>query len=353
MIEEQSGKAKGGIARAKSLSSTERSDIAKKAAAARWSGDLPVASHEGALPLGGVEVACAVLPNGQRIITQATFLRVLGRSRSPKAGTGVLSTVNQLPFFLQNEALKPFITDDLAMSTTPVFFRTGAGGKGVGYDARLLPRVAEVYLRFRDDMLANRGRVPAQYQNMVRAADILMRGLADVGIIALVDEATGYQRDRAKDALAKILEEFIAKELRPWVRTFPDEFYEQLFRLRGLNWPVDTVKKPQYFGHLTNDIIYARLAPSVLDELKKSTPRDAKGRHKQQLFRRLTEDVGHPKLREHLASAVTLMKISDNYEQFHALLDRAHPKFGHQLPMQLDAVDDTPKPRTIRGVRLR
>jgi hypothetical protein len=255
-----------------------------------------------------------------------------------------LSTVDQLPFFLQNEALKPFITDELAMSTTPVFFRTKASGKGVGYDARLLPRVAEVYLRFRDSMFATRGKVPTQYQKMVRAADILMRGLADVGIIALVDEATGYQRDRAKDALAKILEEFIAKELRPWVRTFPDEFYEQLFRLRGLNFPTDTIKKPQYFGHLTNDIIYARLAPSVLDELKKATPRDAKGRHKQQLFRRLTEDVGHPKLREHLASVITLMKLSKNYPEFHSLLDRIHRKYGHQLPMPLDDIDDTPKP---------
>lgn len=324
-------KAKGGLARAKSLSKTERSEIAKKAATARWSNDLPVATHEGAIPIGGTSILCAVLPNSQRVITQATFLRALGRSRSPKAGTGVLSTVDGLPFFLQNEALKPFITDELAMSTTPLFFRTRAGGKGVGYDARLLPQVAEVYLKFRDLHLNSGGKIPSQYQKMVRAADILMRGLADVGIIALVDEATGYQRDRAKDALSKILEEFIAKELRPWVRTFPDEFYENLFRLRGLSYPTATVKKPQYFGNLTNNIIYARLAPSVLEELKKATPRDAKGRHTQQLHRRLTDDVGHPKLREHLASVVTLMKISNNYSQFMDLLDRVHPKYGSQL----------------------
>lgn len=326
-------KAKGGIARAKSLTKTERSDIARNAAAARWSSDVPMATHEGELPIAGTNVTCVVLPNGQRVITQATFLRALGRSRSPKAGTGVLSTVGGIPFFLQNEALKPFISDELAMSTTPIFFRTKSGGKGVGYDARLLPQVAEVYLKFRDSHLNSKGNVPKQYQRMVHAADILMRGLADVGIIALVDEATGYQRDRAKDALSKILEEFIAKELRPWVRTFPDEFYENLFRLRGLSYPVATVKKPQYFGLLTNNIIYARLAPSVLEELKKATPRDAKGRHKQQLHRRLSDDVGHPKLREHLASVITLMKISRNYDQFISLLDTVHPRYGTQLTL--------------------
>jgi len=336
MDKEQNKQTKGGHARAKSLSGRERSEIAKQAAVARWSGNLPIATHEGELTLGGVKVTGVVLPNGQRIITQATFLRVLGRSRSPKAGTGVMSTVDQLPFFLQNEALKPYITEELSMSTTPIFFRTKSGGKGVGYDARLLPQVAEVYLNFRDETLIKKGKIPTTYQKMIRAADVLMRGLANVGIIALVDEATGYQRDRAKDALSKILEEFIAKELRPWVHTFPNEFYEQLFRLRGLSFPSSTVKRPQYFGTLTNNIIYARLAPSVLEELKKATPRDSKGRLKQQLHRRLTDDVGHPRLREHLAAVVTLMKVSNNYNQFITMLDKTHPKYGDQLSLITD-----------------
>src|SRR5215831_16417006 len=97
--------------------------------------------------------------------------------------------------------------------------------------------VAEVYLKFRDHELRVGGEVPARYERMITAADVLVRALANVGIIALVDEATGFQRDRAADALAKILEAFIAKELRPYVRTFPADFYAQLFRLRGLNFP--------------------------------------------------------------------------------------------------------------------
>lgn len=327
-------KVKGGKARARSLSPEKRHEIARTAASARWDSGLPVADYEGNFNLGDRLISCAVLPNGKRIITQATFLRSLGRSRSPKAGTGVLSTVDGLPFFLQADVLSPFISNDLLESTTPIFYRTKNGGKGVGYDATLLPRVAEVYLKFRDAMLTERGAVPKQYAHIIRAADILMRALANVGIIALIDEATGYQRDRARHALEKILEAFIAKELKPWVHTFPDDFYDNLFRIRRLEYPKDTVKRPQYFGHLTNDIIYKRLAPSVLDELKKLTPRDDKGRHKYQLHRRLTEDVGHPKLREHIASVITVMKLADNYDQFLRMLDRAHPRYGEtpQLP---------------------
>jgi P63C domain len=213
-------------------------------------------------------------------------------------------------------------------STTPIFYRTILGGKGVGYDARLLPMVAEVYLRFRDEALKENGEVPARYERMLAAADLLVRALANIGIIALVDEATGFQRDRATDALATILEAFIAKELQPYVRTFPTDFYAQLFRLRGLEFPRDTVKRPQYFGHLTNDIVYRRLAPNVLAELRKVTPRRDDGRLKHAFFRRLTEDIGHPKLREHLASVVTMMKLSGDYNDFILKLDQIHPRYG-------------------------
>lgn len=340
MTDDSDKKSRGGKARAATLSAERKSEIARAGAEARWGTELPKADYEGDFNLGDATISCAVLPNGSRIITQAAFLRALGRSRSPKAGTGVLTTVDQLPFFLQADALKPFISEDLVQSTNPIFYRTKSGARAVGYDARLLPQVADVYLQLRDASLRERGSVPPRYEGMIRAADILVRGLANVGIIALVDEATGFQRDRATDALATILEAFIAKELQPWVRTFPDEFYEELFRLRGLNFPTDTVKRPQYFGHLTNDIVYKRLAPGVLKELRDSVPKNNDGRRKHQLFRHLTETVGHPKLREHLASVITIMKLSNTYDDFKDKLDRIHVRYGDTMPLALTGADE-------------
>ena len=329
------GRSLGGEARAKSLSPEKRSQIARNAADARWDENLERATHEGDFPIGETTLSSAILPSGKRIITQASFLRILGRSRSPKAGTGVLSTIDELPFFLQAEALTPFISNEVADAALPIFYRTLSGRKSVGYDARLLPKVAEVYLKYRDSCLVERGRIPARYEVMVRAADVLIRGLAGVGIIALVDEATGYQRDRAKDSLLKILDEFIAKELRPWVHTFESDFYEQLYRLRGLPYPPETVNKPSYFGHLTNSIVYERLAPYVKEALKKEIPKDSKGRPKHRLFRRLS-GIGYQKLREHLASVITIMKLSVDYEQFEKTLDQLHPKFNASIPLPLE-----------------
>ena len=201
-----------------------------------------------------------------------------------------------------------------------------------GYPATLLADICEAVLGARQA-----GTLSATQAAIANQCEILVRGFARVGIIALVDEATGYQRFRSKDDLAKILEAFVAKELQPYVRAFPAEFYEEMFRLRGLTYPPKNPNfRPQYFGVLTNDIVYERLAPGLLDELKRQAKKDEKKAH---LHRRLTLEVGNPKLREHLASVVTAMKLSRNYEDFIANLNRVHPRFGDTLSLDLEAAD--------------
>jgi len=201
-----------------------------------------------------------------------------------------------------------------------------------GYNAEILPVVCEIYLKAREAGVLDR-----QQEHVAQRAEILIRALAHVGIIALVDEATGYQEVRARDALAKILEAFIEKELQPWVRTFPSDFYRELFRLRGLDYPRETPKRPQYFGNLTNEIVYKRLAPGVLEELKRVTPRDDNGRPRAKYFQHLTSNIGYPKLREHLGSVVTLMKLSRDWDDFVLKLDQIHPRVGDPAMLPFDS----------------
>ena len=86
-------------------------------------------------------------------------------------------------------------------------------------------------------------------------------------------------------------------------------------------------RRPKHFGHLTNDIVYKRLAPGVLEELRRLTPKTKSGHRKHKYFQRLTDDVGHPKLREHLASVITLMRVSSDWATFYKLLNKALPKY--------------------------
>ena len=278
------------------------------------------------LVIGDIEIPCYVLEDETRVLAQGGFLQAIGRSRTPKAGTGGLSSVDKLPFFLSASQLTPFISSELVLSTTPIIFRLGKGMKVVGYNAKLLPEVCNVYLKARD---AN-ALLPSQI-HIAERAEILIRGLATVGIIALVDETTGYQQIRKQRALATILEKFIAKELQPWTKTFPYEFYKQIFRLKG--WPdPHGVKRPSVIGHYTNDFVYDRLAPGVLEELKRLNPKTPKGYRRYKLFQWFTPNLGHPKLKEHLAAVTALMRAAPNWEYFKRSLVRALPKTKEQIP---------------------
>ncbi len=322
----------GGKARAEKLSATERKDIAKKAAAARWdsSGSIPRATHAGVLKVGQSEIECYVLKDETRIVSTRGIMKALGRTWRGRKYSGT-----ELPVFLEARNLNPFISAELLSVLSAVSFATPNGLRAEGFKAEILPMICETYLRARDS-----GVLTGPQERVAKQADVLMRGLAHVGIIALVDEATGYQQDRARDALTKILEKFIAKELQPWISTFSTDFYEGMFRLRGLAYPQDSVKRPQYFGLLTNDLVYKRIAPGVLEELRRVTPRGETGRRKHKYFQKLTSNVGYPKLREHLGSVVAIMKLSSNWEDFMDKMDRLHPRYGETLLLPFNYDDD-------------
>jgi hypothetical protein len=206
------------------------------------------------------------------------------------------------------------------------------GNIAFGYRADILPLVCRVFL----DAEADGKLLPSQ-KHIAKAARILLTGIGTVGIYALVDEATGFQDERAKDALAKILEQFIAKELRRWVKTFPLDYFKELCRIRGVIFAAN-MRMPQYFGHLTNDLIYSRLAPGVLDELKRVNPSE-NGKRKAKHFQHLTENIGNPKLLQHLGSVVTIMKLSDTWEGCIKTMDRLHPP-ERDLPLFKGLKDD-------------
>lgn len=330
MTEEISSKAKGGFARAETLSKEERSEIARKGALARWKAEgIPRAEYTGELKIGNISIPCAVLEDGRRMITQWGFYRAIGRSGRPAGGWG--SDVEKVAPFLALDNIKPYVSEELAASK-PVQFQTPRGGKAWGYNAELLPKVCEVYLQARDD-----GKLLKAQLKFARACEILMRSLAHIGIIALVDEATGYQGIRPKDALQAYLEKLIRKELAAWAKKFPDEFYENIYKLK--NWPWPGMQKNRYsvVAHYTRDLVYERIAPGLLSELERKSPPNEKGRRPNKLHQWLTEDVGNPMLAQHLYSVIMFQRLALNsgfgWHRFIKLVDKAMPKRGNTLEL--------------------
>lgn len=246
---------------------------------------------------------------------------------------------DRLARFIATKALNPFVPPELSeVIIDPIRFTVPSGGTAAyAYEATILADLCDAVLEARKQEKLN-----YQQEHIAERCEILVRGFARVGIIALVDEATGYQEFRARDALTRILEAFVAKELQPYIPTFGRDFYQEIFRLRGLDYPNASVKRPQYFGHLTNDIIYKRLAPGVLEELRRLTPVSESGRRKHKYFQRLTQNTGYPKLKEHLGAVVAIMQLSHDWNDFTGKINRLRPYMTGQmlLPFPDDEQDD-------------
>ncbi len=332
---------RGGTARAKSLGPAKRSEIARTAAAARWGDNLPIAEYPGEIIIAGRVIACAVLNTRKRVLTQESFLEALGRSGRPKAGTGTSRLIGGsgggLPPFLSAANLEPFISEELRQTATPILFRNKQGGRGVGYDAQLLPMVCEVYLKARDAHLesleaaeregngAKGGILQHMQFALVKASDLLTRGLARVGIVALVDAATGFNEQQTRDELTRILEAYIAPELMQWTKKFPDEFFKQVFKIHSWKYQPGSTKRPQYVGKFINEFVYEQLPPGVLDELRRRNPVTEAGyrRHKHTQF--LTVDTGNDHLDKQITAVTTIMRIADDKDQFKTLFRKAYP----------------------------
>lgn len=325
-----------GKARSDSLQPKERSAIAKKAAGARWAKvhGIPKAifgSRENPLNIGGIMVDCYVLEDGTRVLTQESFLTSIGRAAKAKGGHGVRTAVDNLPPFLAAANLKPLIDKEISRSTTPIEFLSPTGAKVFGYPAELLPEVCRVYLAARDA-----GVLLSTQAHIAERADILVRALAVIGIVSLVDEATGYQEVRDKKALSALLDKYLLVEFAKWAKRFPDTFYREMFRLRGWIYPSVSGGKPSVVGKYTMDIVYQRLAPGLVKELEVRNPKEEGGRRKSMHHQWLTEDVGHPALSEHIHAVTGLMRACDDWDQFKRMLDRSFPLKGDQLSLRFD-----------------
>ena len=319
-------RSRGGVARAKAMTASERSEAASLAAKERWTIErgLPRETHAGQIRIDQLAIDCAVLDNGARVLSTRGLGRVFG---SRMTGTnGAL----KVPPFIASNAFIPFISEELMVRLTrPIIYRPKQAGRtAFGYEATLLLDICNVLLDARERGVL----VRRQQLEYAAIAQVLVRAFAKVGIIALVDEATGYQADRARDELQTLLRAYVAEELMPWVKRFPNEFFRQVYRIQGWKYTEGVTKSPRYVGKVINRYIYGALPAPVLDELRRRNP-TVNGHRKVQHHRLLTDDVGHPQLASQVAIVTALMRASKGKDEFDRLFRAACPKVGEQTDL--------------------
>lgn len=328
-----SNQSNGGIARAEALTPERKTEIGRKGAEARWSATIPNVLCEGNLNLGVVAIPCYVTEDGERLISgrgMQEALRLVDED-VPESGQKPGSRMTRL---LTNKKLKPLIFQD----KSPDHFlpkKVRWQGRVInGHNAEMLADICEGMLEARKKLpeaLTARQRVVADQ------CEILLRAFAKVGITALIDEATGYQKLRPIDGLRNYFDVILKRDLAAWFQRFPDEYYENIYKLK--DWPWQGMSKNRYsvVSHYTNDL-YERMMPGITEEFDRRNPKNSKGQRKVKNQQLLNDEVGDKLFSQHMHTVMLLQRACLNkggnkWAAFMRLMNEVLPRRGQSMPL--------------------
>jgi hypothetical protein len=306
------GASKGGHARANTMTPEQRREIAKKAIAARWekagkiaatpavdeevsvvaAEELPYSMFQGKLKIGDIELECHVLNDHRRVFTQREIVRIISGGRESGNLRGYLDG-------------NPLIDKGFYVGGNIPFRIAGQPTTAIGWEATGLVEICEKYLEAREQGLLKKNQFHLAIQ-----AGIVVRSSAKVGIIALVDEATGYDKFKQKQEYQLKLQAFIADELQEWARMFPDEFWFELARLEKIHYSPRS--RPLRWGKYVMMFVYDAVDGDIGKELRKKNPDP----HFLQNHHQWLKQFGRDKVHDQITKVVTIMKLCENMEDF-------------------------------------
>lgn len=286
-------------------------------------------THKGLWPIdkeNNISIECYVTNDERRFLSLRGTARTLGLK-----GAGSTAVSRNL----KSKWMQPYLSEKLKQWLSDV--GTGNIEKIGGKNSNITPLEGDLFVDIckayvnaqRDGLFTDaKNNVSPQWEKQDLIANklyIIMSAFAKIGIVALIDEITGYQEDRDRNALNILLAKYLSEEKLQWAKIFPDEFYKQIYRLKNWTYPTGTKRTP-LVGKLTNQIVYEKLPTGVLYKLKEKNPIKAKTKRRQWKHHQfLSEDLGQPDLRDHLLQVVAIMKASANWGIFKRLFARAFP----------------------------
>jgi hypothetical protein len=296
---------KAAVDRGVSLSSAEFAPIALSAGTAIAP---PLAQWPGVLPVGDRELPCYVLDDGRSVITRTGALNFLTEGR----GGGNLES------YLRIRVLQPFLPSDIDDQFFDIAIREVTNKSVQAMSASAFIDICGAYSRARDT-----GALDSESQvAMAIRASMALAAFAKTGIEAAIHEVTGYQYERAPDALRTKLKLYLEEEMRPWEKTFPDELWIQFGRLT--NWKGAIHSRPKYWGKLVNELIYGYLDADVMKWLKENAPAP---RHGQNYHQWINGQFGLKRLVEHIWMVIGMATACRDMTE---LRQRMAERFGRE-----------------------
>lgn len=278
--------------------------------------EMPKATHSGQWMIdedADLSVQCYVMDNEERVLSLRASSRAMGLS-----GAGSTALVRNL----SAKWIAPYLTEDVkqwlylaARNELPDYI-SDKGRKFTPISASTFVDICKAYV----DAMHDNALATEKQKDVAERMYAIMTAFAKIGLVAIIDEVTGYQDDRDRDELQRILSKYISQELMPWTKRFPDEFYKQLFRLKG--WEYKGSAKPGIVGKITNEYVYNYLPEGVLLELRSKNPKNEKGNRKAKHHQFLA-DTGAKHLDNLLQQEMALMKAADTWDEFDRLFKKS------------------------------
>ena len=279
---------------------------------------LPFAKWRGKVDLGGDELDVYVLNTGDRVISLRS---------AAKSMTGIVT--GDLESYVGVVALKPFIDSELVLEQLLEFSIPGTQFIGRGMTTEHFELICRAYVQ----ALHERAALSDRQREIAIKCAVLTAGLTRTGIDALIDEATGYQYERAEDALQVKLRAFISEELRAWEKTFPDELWDEFGRLTS--WATPLQSRPKWWGKLVTELVYDTLDNDVAKYLKENKPPAGVKWHQQ-----LTENYGVRQLVSRCYEVVGMAKTCDNIRELRVRVAQHYGKKPTQFTLFLKPGSD-------------
>jgi len=283
--------------------------------------EIPKATHWGELQIGDAVLPCYVLEDGRRVFSLKGVV------------VGLIETEGgQLAEYIKVKNLKPFLSGELTPAENdaiPCLVKFDTGGHAFTKYAQGLPveqfiDLCRAYSEAAEatDKKDSEINLTNKQRRVAVNANRFLRACSKIGIIALVDEATGYQYDRAIDALQFKLKLYLEEEMRPWEKTFPDELWKEFGRLT--NWKGSLHQRPKYWGKLVMELIYDCLDEDVSNWLRENAPSP---RGNLSYHRWLSSQYGLKKLVEHIWMVIGMAKTCETMSE---LREKVAIQFGRQ-----------------------
>jgi hypothetical protein len=277
---------------------------------------IPEAKWAGVLDIWDEEMPCYVLDDERRVITRKAAVDFL------TAGKGG----GNLESYIGMGVLKPFMPKDIEDQFFEISLSNVDNKTAKAMSASSFIDICRAYSRARDT-----GALETETQAAIAIrASTLLAAFAKNGIEGAIDEVTGYQYERAADAMQTRLHLFLEAEMREWEKTFPDELWIQFGRLT--KWSGAVNQRPKYWGKLVMELVYGYLNPDVAKWLKEHAPEPRKGRNYHQW---LTAQYGLKKLLEHIWMLIGLASACRDMPELRQRMAEKYGRRGVQLTMYL------------------